>query len=338
VTIQRSLTITLLDDPALLESFPAPSDWDALSRETIAEHAPDAALVALDDRGLRARCSLWWNNTPSLDDDRLGVIGHYGAIDAGAGHALLTEANAVLVRHRCTQAVGPMDGNSWRRYRFIIERGEEPPFFLEPNNPDDWPSHFTSAGFTPLAHYYSALNSDLSQHDPRAAGAAPRLANTGVTVRQLDLDRFEDELRGVYRVAAVSFRAAFLYTPLSESAFVAQYRKIRAYVRPELVFIAELAGEPVGFAFTVPDVNELLRTESVHTVIIKTVAILPDRSRFSGLGSVLVQRTHDAARELGFSRAIHALMHESNQSLAISARTGRPMRRYAIFARDLARG
>ena len=32
------------------------------------------------------------------------------------------------------------------------------------------------------------------------------------------------------------------------------------------------------------------------------------------------------------TRAVHALMHETNASRAISARTGATMRRYALFA------
>ena len=37
------------------------------------------------------------------------------------------------------RAVGPLDGSTWRRYRLVTERGVEPPFFMEPDNPDDWP-------------------------------------------------------------------------------------------------------------------------------------------------------------------------------------------------------
>jgi hypothetical protein len=41
------------------------------------------------------------------------------------------------------------------------------------------------------------------------------------------------------------------------------------------------------------------------------------------------------ARALGFRRAIHALIHESNVSGRISARTAQTMRRYALFAKPL---
>ena len=96
-------------------------------------HRPDAHIIVFGagDR-LGARCSLWWTGPPPLEHHRLGVIGHYAADDDGAARRLLDAAAGRLAEAGCTLAVGPMDGNTWRRYRFIVERGAEPPFFLEP--------------------------------------------------------------------------------------------------------------------------------------------------------------------------------------------------------------
>jgi len=330
------MRIMRLDDPTDLASYDTPEGWQRLSREEIARQAPQRSLVAVRDGALVARCSLWWDDVPALGDDRLGVIGHYGALDRDAALAMLDAACGDLAQEGRTRAVGPMDGNTWQRYRLVVERGTEPPFFLEPTNPPEWPTHFTDARFAPLASYFSALNDDLSQRDPRAAAVADRLTGIGVTVRELDPARFEEELARVYRVSVSSFRDAFLYTPLSEAAFTSQYRAIKPLVRPELVLLAEREGEPVGFSFTVPDALEAARGAPQKTVIFKTLAILPDRRAYSGLGSLMADRTHEAARELGYTRAIHALMHESNFSRAMSNRTGHTIRRYALFARALA--
>ena len=249
---------------------------------------------------------------------------------------MLDAACAELAAERCTRAVGPMDGNTWRRYRLVVERGTEPPFFLEPDNPPEWPTYFTEAGFSPLAHYFSGLNEDLSRRDPRAVEVTDRLTEGGVTVRELDVSRFEEELARIYRVAAVSFQKAFLYTPLSEDAFAAQYRAIKPIVRPELVLVAERDGAPVGFSFSVPDMLEAARGAPQRTVIFKTLAAIPDRRALSGLGSLMVDRTHQTAQALGYTRVIHALMHESNHSRTMSERTGHTIRGYALFARALA--
>ena len=322
-------------DPREIAAHVAPETWPQLTADDIAAHAPDASMLISDDAGLRARCSLWWREVPPYGTERLGVIGHYGAVSEADGVAVLQAAASELARRGCTFAVGPMDGNTWRRYRLVVERGTEPPFFLEPTNPDDWPAHYTTAGFTPLAHYFSALNTDLSRRDERMTAVAERLTGVGVTIRQIDLAHFDRDLKAVYSVAEVAFREAFLYTPLPEQAFAMQYQRIRQYLRPELVLIAEHEGRPVGFAFTTPDVLELARGGKSRTAIIKTLAVLPERA-YGGLGSLLSDRSHAAAGALGYERVIHALMHESNKSRNISAHTGAPLRRYALFGRSLA--
>ncbi|HUQ83880.1 MAG TPA: hypothetical protein VM076_22210, partial [Gemmatimonadaceae bacterium] len=321
-------------EPRELGAHAVPAGWPQLSADEIAAHAPDASFVVTEGAELRARCSVWWRDVPPYEAERLGVIGHYGATNEADGVAVLEAALGGLAQRGCTFAVGPMDGNTWRRYRLVTDRGTEPPYFLEPTNPDDWPAHYTAAGFTPLANYFSALNTDLSRRDQRIPAVAERLTALGVTIRQIDLDQFDRDLERVYGVAEVAFREAFLYTPLPQAAFAMQYQRIRQYLRPELVLLAEHDERTIGFAFTIPDVLELARGEPPRTGILKTLAVLPDRT-YAGLGSLLSDRTHAAASALGFQRVIHALMHESNKSRNISAHTGAPLRRYALFGRSI---
>ncbi|MGH7318902.1 MAG: hypothetical protein ACRELA_04650, partial [Candidatus Rokuibacteriota bacterium] len=113
-------------------------------------HVPDTHVILRGhDGGPVARCSLWWSRTPTLPGQRVGLVGHYAARGVGAARRLLAHACERLAAHACTLAVGPIDGSTWRRYRLIVERGTEPAFFLEPDNPDDWPAQFRAGGFTP---------------------------------------------------------------------------------------------------------------------------------------------------------------------------------------------
>ena len=330
----KEAIVSMLVDPREMAECATPQGWSSLSPDTIRQHAPDASLVVRGNDGLRARCSLWWTGAPPLDGERVGAIGHYGASDDEAARALLEAACAELARRGCTLAVGPMDGNTWRSYRLVTGAGTEPPFFMEPSNPGEWPEQWREAGFASLAHYSSALDEDLARRDERGDRAAERLSALGVTLRGMDLDPFDGELARIYSVAEVSFRQNFLYTPLPEAAFSAQYRQVRPLVVPELVLLAGHEGRTVGFAFTIPDALERQRGETVRTVIIKTVAILPEL-RYGGLGTWLVEATRRAAHRLGFERAVHALMHDANASRSISARTGTRMRGYTLFSRRL---
>lgn len=317
-----------------LRQYDPQQEISPLGAGVFAKYPPDAHWMLTDGGQIFGRLSLWWTKTPSDQTHRVGVIGHYAVRDAETSHCLLDHACAELAARGCSLAVGPMDGNTMQRYRFLIERGDEPPFLLEPDNPDEWPEYWQAHGFTPLARYYSSLNEDLFYEDPRIPHAAARIAEAGVTIRSMRPDAFEDDMRRIYQVSAVSFQRNFMYVPFTEEEYLDLYLPFRSYVNPETVFIAEHDGNPVGFMFNIPNHLQAQRGEPIDTFMLKTFAVLPGR-RYAGLGNVLVAHSHRIARELGYRRAIHALMYEGNNSLIISNRFSRPFRRYALFAKVL---
>lgn len=297
-------------------------------------HAPDVHFLSIEESALTGRCSCWWTQAPVLPGERVGLIGHFASSDRDSSGSLLAAARDRLRAAGCTLVVGPMDGNTWRRYRFITERGGEPSFFLEPDNADAWPADWRAAGFSTFATYTSALTEDLGREDPRLARARSRLADAGVAIRSLDMNSAEADLRRMFALSLGSFSRNFLYSTIDESEFLEQNRAVLPYVHPDLVLLAERNGELAGFVFAIPDLLQKRRGNAIDTIVIKTVAVAPGVG-LAGLGSVLVGSAHAAARRLGFTRAIHALMHAQNVSQNISRRYARPIREYQLFAQRL---
>lgn len=330
-------TFIRITHPDELSSFAGSESVPLISSEELIRHVPDAHWL-LSDSGMDvlARCSLWWSSVPEFPDQRLGFIGHYAARDHESAAILLNHACARLKEQGCTLAVGPLDGNTWRRYRFMVERGSEPPFFLEPDNPDEWPQHFSSTGFREFASYSSSLNTNLAYVDPRMDSVAERMERNGVTIRSLDPTRFDQELDAIFELSLAGFRHNFLYTPINRDEFISTYRKVQPYIKPELTLLAEHEGKAAGFLFAIPDMLQAQRGGFVDTVVMKSITVLPGKT-YGGLGNLLMVRTIANIRELGYQRAIHALTYDGNSSARnMSAAYAQPMRRYALFCRDLA--
>ena len=323
--------------PDELSGFAATEAVPMLSADDLLRHAPNAHWLLTDsEKNMLARCSLWWRSVPEYPGQRLGFIGHYAARDQAAAARLLEQACARLKEQGCSLAVGPLDGTTWRRYRLIVERGAEPPFFLEPDNPDDWPQHFGAAGFREFASYSSSLNTDLAYVDPRMDAVAERMERNGVTIRHLDPARFDQELDAIFELSLTGFRHNFLYSPISCDEFKATYQKVQPYIRPELTLLAEHEGRAAGFLFAIPDMLQAQRGSIIDTVVMKSIAVLPGKV-YGGLGNLLLMRTMANIRRLGYKRAIHALTYDGNSSARnMSAHYAQPMRRYALFCRDLA--
>jgi ribosomal protein S18 acetylase RimI-like enzyme len=106
-------------------------------------------------------------------------------------------------------------------------------------------------------------------------------------------------------------------------------------VQPELVLLAEQQDALIGFVFALPDVLQARRGIPIDTIVMKTLAVDPSAGGL-GLGSALLDEAQRIARQRGFRRAIHALIHENNVSRKISDRYARSIRQYALYARALA--
>lgn len=288
---------------------------------------PEGPDVRLELQG--ARCALWWRGTPAYQGRRVGAVGEFSAPSRETGARLLRFACEQLAAEGCEHVFGPMDGNTWCSYRLVIEGGEAPPFFLEPANPPYYRACFEDAGFREAATYCSSVQPALGYPECFLERLTRRALAGGIQIRALDPAHAERDLCAMYDIALSAFQDSFLFTPIGREEFLRRHRPLLPQVRPELVLIAEREAQPVAFAFGIPDLLE----RDGATVIVKTVAARPGMVN-AGLAHLLIAHGARTAAALGYRRAIHALMHESNASLRWSGRHARVFRRYALFARN----
>ena len=252
----------------------------------------------------------------------------YGNIADGNDEAIAA-AEDWLRSAGCTHARGPLGPSTWHAYRAVVESDGRLPFLGETTfSPEVW----LSRGYTPCAHYASALADNRNQ----AASAEERsrnLLSAGWRVEPLDAHAsFDDALACFHHISTAAFTRAFAYTPLSAEAFHQMYAPIQPMVDPRMVLTAFTpTGDAAGFCFTIPD----RLNPDLGTFIIKTLAVDPAH-RQSGIGSWLVGAAHSVAHDLGWTAGgIHALMWTGSRSRDISSHAGHIFRRYALFEKDL---
>ncbi len=287
---------------------------------------PDATLE--HGKGeIQARCSLWWRAAPSHRGRRTGFIGAVESSDADALAALLARAACRLREAGCELAAGPIDGDTWHRYRLVTASDDTPPFSLEPYSQLEAVAPWRCAGFAPLETYASFRDDALAERDARVPALTARLQAAGVTLRPLDLARFDDELAQVHALALRGFADAPLFAPIGLDAFAALYRPLAPLLDPRLCPVAESNGRIVAILFALRD------RRAPRTVVLKTIVRDLDR-RYAGLGFVLTDAARAAAYALGATRAISALQHDGNVARSLAPQTV-PFRRYAVFAKEL---
>jgi GNAT superfamily N-acetyltransferase len=246
----------------------------------------------------------------------VGLVGHFPDVADGVARALLQGAARRLLDEGVDSVMGPVDGDTWHRYRFPVGGDESPPFLLEPRQPLRGARQFAEAGFRAVETWMS-VRTGTDVLDPASPPAAVRL-------RGLDRAAFETEVDRLHDVALASFTGAFLYRPLPRHDFHALYAPLRPVLDPAWVRIAEHGGETIGFLLSVPDAAN-------GAVVLKTLAVRPEWRR-RGVGRALMSSVLETARGRDVRWAVHALAREGSPSLAYAGPSAVLVRRHAVFA------
>ena len=299
-----------------------------------ASHRPDAHWVVVEEGVLKARCSLWWHHAPPIPSGKAGLIVHFAAADDESAATLLECACRQLAEQGCTFAIGPMDQNTWRDYRFVVDEGDRPRFFLEPVTEPQWRQQLRRDGFAEIAWYCSALVEDLTVRCPRLSRVRERMDAIGIRIRTLDRNQLDSELKQIFAIVQLAFQDNPFYVPVSEADFLEMYRPLGHAIPTELILLAEHDEKVIGFIFAVPDLLQAKRELPIDTVVVKTFGVLPGRAH-AGVGQVLLEEVHQRAANAGFRNAIHALVREAAHMNRIVDRYGISFRRYALFGKEL---
>lgn len=276
--------------------------------------------------------ALWHEHTPEHQGRKIGAIGACQLDDSpDAAEFLAACADHLQREHQCRTVVGPMNGNTWLQHRLILESNGRDPFLMEPVEPAHFLNVFRQAGFSVLSEY-SSSSVDLTTSQNDHTVLAKRLLEKGISIRALEMSRFEHDLEAIFDVSLVSFSNNFLYTALSKEVFVGKYKQSKEHIDPDLVLLAERDGELMAYVFCMPDLLAV-QAGKPPALIVKTLAALPDRS-LSGLGSLLVGQVQQTATAKGYTEAIHALQYDDNSSRRISQRfNAQVFRRYGLMAK-----
>lgn len=84
-----------------------------------------------------------------------------------------------------------------------------------------------------------------------------RLAEKAITVRKIDMKHFYRDVRSAMTVYNKAWSKNLGFAPFTEKEFMHVAKDLKLILDPELVLLAEKAGQVIGFSLSVPDINEV---------------------------------------------------------------------------------
>jgi GNAT superfamily N-acetyltransferase len=278
-----------------------------------------------------------------------GALGQFESVDdTEAASALLREAVEWLRSLGVQELLGPMDGDTWHRYRWNCGPYGEPPFLMEPTNPAYYPRLWEGAGFRPVETYHSKRVDRVAAAAEKFAPIYDRFLRRGYKLQAFDPRRFDSELTRLYELSLAIFEANKFYTPIGFPEFRRLYEPAKSLIDPRLVRFAQSPeGHDVGFVFAVHDYHaavEAMRGGSgplaklrfwmnkrhAKAVNVKSLGVTPSH-RGAGVAAAMMCAVYRQIEEMGFRRANLCLIHDDNASTRLDAGLGETMRRYCLY-------
>ncbi|TAE17050.1 MAG: hypothetical protein EAZ95_07110 [Bacteroidetes bacterium] len=292
----------------------------------------DSCFVVLENDVPVARASLYLNPYLQYEGRQVACVGTYEAQeDAKYAQMLLQHIENTAKAKGATFLVGQMNGSTWENYRFSLHH-DSPPFFLEAYHHLYYNAHFEKNGFEPIAYYFSSVDKSIKHNSPEALEAEAHFQQKGVTLRTIDINRYEEELARVHAFNLLAYQTNFLYSPIAEDAFMRKYAPLKQLINPDLVVFAEDAeGNLIGYLFGVQD----FWNKETKTLIAKSVARHPDK-QWRGLGLVIGNQVCKNALKHAYKHIIHSFLRENGTSVGLSQTySGEVFRRYALYGKAL---
>ncbi len=316
-------------------------------------NAHQSVWVATDQGKPQARVVARLSPTMRGSDGRpVGMLGFFEALPhTDAVRALFDDALGWLQHAGAGTVLGPMDGDTWHKYRLNVGPHDSPPFLMEPFNPDSYPALWEANGFTVAERYYSKVVDDAAAAARDTSRVAAR-AQKRYRLRPLQRDRLADELAVIHTLSCRIFEQNRFYTPISLPDFRALYAGVDALLEEGCNWFAQdEAGQDVGFVFAFPDrfraiqamrgkrdlwakLRYLRHARSATAVNIKTLGVLPEHQR-TGVAMALMHAVYAHAAARGYRHVNLCLIREGNASGRMDGGIGRPLRHYALYARTL---
>ncbi len=250
-----------------------------------------------------------------------GMFGFFdSADDPEVAAALIGAATDWLAERGRERMLGPMDFTTNDECGLLIEGFDEPSMILEPWHPPHYQRLLEGLGLTKAIDllmwelWFGELKEGTELH-PLIHAAAAKSREEGVVLRKMRKRDMEAEVGRFMDVYNEAWGHNWGFVPITEAEVAFQAKNLKPVLDENWAMIAELDGEVIGAALTLPDVEQALARMNGRVLPFGWVHFLR-RKRYIDRLRVFALGVKDAYQHLGVAAALY------ERHVATAARPG----------------
>ncbi|MDH7514461.1 MAG: hypothetical protein QHI48_01110 [Bacteroidota bacterium] len=247
-------------------------------------------------------------NHNRIHEDTVGFFGFFESVEDGEVAAALFDAARRWLRERGKTVMrGPMNPTVNDDVGLLVDGFDMPPVILMTYNPRYYPALLEGYGFRKAKDLYAYRIT----YDTVLTPKLERVQNIvreryGITIRDVDFSRLAEELVIVKELYNRSWEKNWGAVALENEeidALAADLKPVLAKFQ-EFAFFCLKHGEPIGFAVTLPDINQILITNRRGRLIPGAFKLLTQTKRISQMRIILLGVLPEH-RGLGFDSVMY---------------------------------
>ena len=273
--------------------------------------------------------------------------------------SLLQQAEAWLRERGCDRMVGPMDFQLNDESGVLIDGFDRAPLIRQPWHPPYYRERVEAAGLIKAMDLYSYWL-DVRDRD-KVLPILPQVAERardkyGITIRKMSrrhLRREMDEFAKVYNAA---WSGNWGFVPYSKEDLDELARTYQLIYSRDWFMVAELDGETVAMAISVPDINQVLKkmkgrllpfgwihylrkNRTMDGVRVGFLGVMPEHQH-TGAAALLYMEHYDMAEKTpqGWGEPGFILENNSSMNRGLEAMGADLIKRYRVYERLLEEG
>lgn len=298
--------------------------------------------------------------------ENIGFFGFFEVIDDPEAADALLETAENWARECGHDAIrGPAQFSTNEECGLLVDGFDDPPRILMTYNPRQYVDYIEGHGYKKAMDLHAyALDMDIYSEGSRFPAKLLRVVEKvkergEIQIRNMRMNDFDAEVERVKILYNKCWERNWGFVPMTDAEFDAMGKELRPLLDPDLVFVAEIDGEPVGVSLTLPDLNQPLRSayprpetpewwtmaklawnwkvrRQVTWLRVLILGVLPEH-RARGVDALFYYETTKAALKKGIKHAEMSWILENNDKISRPIRVmgGEVYKTYRFYEKTL---
>lgn len=298
--------------------------------------------------------------------ENLGMFGGFESInDQAVAHALFDRAEQWLKARGRSASRGPFNFSTNEELGLLIDAFDDAPRVMMTYNPPYYRDLIEHEGYAKakdlLAYRLEVkAGAGLDQLPAKLKRIMEKtMARDSIVIRNLDVKHLNEEADRIIPIYENAWSKNWGFVPVTQAEFRHLVHSMKDVMDPDLLFVVEAKGEPIGVGWTMPDLCEPLRRAYARPGVPEWWTLLKfmyyykvrktpryirvllmgvkENYRVSGIDALLMAKTAEVAMKKGYTQGEFSWILEDNGPMrkGIEGMGGTVYKTYRIFEKML---